>query len=63
MGGSCSVGKPQGKRPLIKPKHRWNVKIKMDLQEIGWEVCTGLIWLRTDRWQSPGNAVINIKIL
>jgi len=30
------VGKPEGKRPLGRPKHRWEDNIKMDLQEVGW---------------------------
>jgi hypothetical protein len=37
------VGRPQGKRPLGRPRLRWENNIKMDLQEVGW---TGLIWLR-----------------
>jgi len=30
------VGKPEGKRPLGRPKHRWEDNIKMNLQEVGW---------------------------
>jgi len=37
------VGRPEGKRPLGKHRHRWEGNIKMDLQEVGW---TGLMWLR-----------------
>jgi hypothetical protein len=33
------VGKPEGKRPLVRPRHRWEDNIKMDLQEV--EVWTG----------------------
>jgi hypothetical protein len=40
------VGKPDGKRPLGRPKHRWVDNIKMDLGEIGWGLLTGLFWLR-----------------
>ena len=40
------VGKPEGRRPLGKPSHRWEDNIKMDLQEVGWGAWTGLIWLR-----------------
>jgi hypothetical protein len=32
------VGKPEGKRLLRRPRHRWEVNIRMDLQETGWEV-------------------------
>jgi hypothetical protein len=38
--------KPEGKRPLGRPRHMWVDNIKMDLREIGWMVWTGLIWLR-----------------
>ena len=41
------MGKPEGKRPLVRPRHRWENNVKMDLQELGWVVWTGLIWLRT----------------
>jgi hypothetical protein len=42
------VGKPEGRRPLRRPGHRWEDNIRMDLREIGWEgkVWTGCIWLR-----------------
>ena len=40
------VGKPEGKRPLGRPRPRWEDNIKMDLKEVGWGVWTGLIWLR-----------------
>ena len=42
------VRKPEGKRPLGRPRHRWNDNIKMDLQELGCWVWTGLICLRID---------------
>ena len=40
------VGKPEGKRPLGRPKRRWEDNIKMDLQEVGGVVGTGWSWLR-----------------
>jgi hypothetical protein len=40
------VGKPEGKRPLGRPRRRWEDGIKMDLMEIGWGVLSGFIWLR-----------------
>jgi hypothetical protein len=42
------VGKPEGKRPLGRPRRRWADDIKMDLREIGWDgmVWTGSNWLR-----------------
>jgi hypothetical protein len=54
MGGECStngdkrnayrilVGKPEGKRPLGRPRRRWMDNIKMDLIEIGWD---GVDWI------------------
>ena len=38
------VGKPDGKRPLLRPKRRWEDNIKMDLEEMGAQA--RLIWLR-----------------
>ena len=40
------VGKPEGKRPLGRPRHRWEDNIKMDLQEVGGGCGTGWSWLR-----------------
>jgi hypothetical protein len=37
------VGKPEGKSPLGRPRHRSEDNIKMDLQEVGWGASTGLI--------------------
>ena len=41
------VGKPEEKRPLGRPRRRWEDNIKMDLQEVGGDVGTGWSWLRT----------------
>ena len=40
------VGKPEGKRPLGRPRRRWEDNIKMDLQEVGGGRGTGWSWLR-----------------
>jgi hypothetical protein len=40
------MGKPEGRRPLGRPRRRWEDNIKMDLREIGWGAQTGWIWLR-----------------
>jgi hypothetical protein len=40
------VGRPEGRRPLRRPRSRWEDNIKMDLQEVGWWAWTGLSWLR-----------------
>jgi hypothetical protein len=41
------VGKPEGRRPLGRPRRRWEDNIKKDLREVGWGAWTGSIWLRT----------------
>ena len=40
------VGRPEGKRPLGRPRRRWGDNIKMDLQEVGGVGRTGWSWLR-----------------
>jgi hypothetical protein len=40
------VGKPEGKRPLGRPRRRWEDGLKMDLGEIGWGVWSGFTWQR-----------------
>jgi len=57
------VGKPEGKRPLGRPRRRWEDRIKMDLQEVDFE---GMDWIvmaqNRDRWRVPVNAVMNIWV-
>jgi len=57
------VVKPEGKRPLARPRHRWEGNIKMDLQEVGCEGrdCIELVQER-DRWRALVNAVMNILV-
>ena len=40
------VGKPEERRPLGRPRRRWDDNIKMDLQEVGWGLLNGSSWLR-----------------
>jgi hypothetical protein len=49
--GACRVfvGRPEGRRPLGRPRRRWEDNIIMDLQEVGFGAWTGLIWLRIGR--------------
>jgi hypothetical protein len=47
--GRVLVGKPEGKRPLGKPRRRWEDNIKADLQKVGCMVWTGLNWLRIEK--------------
>jgi hypothetical protein len=57
------VGKPEGKRPLGRPRRRWEDNIKMDLQEVG---CGVMNWIELaqdrDRWRAVVNAVMNLRV-
>jgi hypothetical protein len=59
------VGKPEGKRPIGRPRQRWEDGIKMDLWEIGWGGCVEWIHLAQDRdgWLAVVNAVMNPRVL
>jgi len=75
MGWTCStygesrgvyrvlMGKPEGKRPLGRPRLRWEDNIKMDLEEVG---CGVMAWIDMaydrDRWRALVNAVMNIRV-
>jgi hypothetical protein len=58
------VGKPEGKRPLLRLTYRWEDGIRMDLREIG---LGGVDWIRlaqdTDRWPAVVSAVMNLRVL
>jgi hypothetical protein len=57
------VAKPEGKRPLGRPRRRWEVNIKMHLQRVGWE---GMDWIDVaqdrDSWRKLVNVVMNIRV-
>jgi hypothetical protein len=57
------VGKPEGKRPLGRPRRRWEDNMKMDLQEVG---MYGMDWIKLaqdrDRWRTLVNAVMNLQV-
>jgi hypothetical protein len=58
------IGKPDGKRPLGRPRHRWEDGIRMALREIGWR---SVDWIQLaqdrDRWQAVVNTVMNLRVL
>ena len=57
------VGKPEAKRPLGRPRRRWEENIKMALQDVG---CGGMDWIELvqdrDRWRALVNAVMNLRV-
>jgi hypothetical protein len=57
------VGKPEGKKPLGRPRRRWVDNIKMDLREVGWD---GRDWIDLaqdrNRWRAHVNAVMNLRV-
>ena len=75
MGTACStyeerkgsyrilVGKPERRRPLGRPRRRWEANIKMDLTEVG---CSDKDWIDVDqdmdRWRAAVNAVMNLRV-
>ena len=58
------VGKPEGKRPLGRPRRRWVDNIRMDLQEVG---CGHVDWIGLaqdrDRWRKLVSAVMNLRVM
>ena len=57
------VGKPEGKRPLGRPRRRWEDNIKMDLQEVG-GCCGDWMELAQDRdgWRAFVSSVMNLRV-
>jgi len=57
------AGKPEGKRPLGRPRRRWEDNIKMVLQEVG---CGGMDWIELAqdryRWRAFVNVVMNLRV-
>jgi hypothetical protein len=56
--GVCKVLvlKPEGKRPLGRPRRRWENNIKMDLQEVG---CEGMDWIELGQYRDSCRALVN----
>jgi hypothetical protein len=75
MGGACStnggeenayrllVGKPEGRRPLGRPRRRWLDNIRMDLFEVGWGDVDWIGLARDrDRWRALVNSVLDLRV-
>jgi hypothetical protein len=57
------VGRPEGRRPLGRPRHRWEDNIKMYLREIGFGDVDWIHWAQDrDRWQALVNTVVNLQV-
>ena len=56
------MGRPEGRRPLGRPRSTWEDNIKMDLHEVG---CEGMDWIKLaqnrDRWWEHVNMVMNLQ--
>jgi hypothetical protein len=57
------VGRLEGRRPLGRPRRRWEDNIKMDIREVGWE---DMNWIELaqdrDRWRALVNGVMNLRV-
>jgi hypothetical protein len=57
------VGRPEGRRPLGRPRRRWEDNIKRDIREVGWK---DMNWIDLaqdrDRWRALVNAVMNLRV-
>ena len=57
------MGTREGKRPLGRPRPRWEDNIKMDVQEVG---CEGMDWIELaqdrDRWRALVTVVMNLRV-
>ena len=74
MGGACGaygegrglhrvlVGKPEGKRPLGRPRLRWEDNIKMDLREVGRRGDWMELAQDRDRWRALVNTVMKLRV-
>jgi hypothetical protein len=58
------MGKPEGKRPLVRPRRRWEYGIRINIMETGWG---SVDWIQLvqdrDRWRALVNTVMNLRVL
>jgi hypothetical protein len=60
---NISAGRPEGKRPLGRPRRRWEDNIKMDLREIGFGDVDCIHWAQDrDSWRALVNTVMNLRV-
>jgi hypothetical protein len=58
------VGTPEGKRPLGRPRCRWENNIRTDLRELGWEVVDWMhLYQDRHQWRAVVNTVMNLGVL
>jgi hypothetical protein len=74
VGGACGAhgggegvhttfGRPEGRRPLGRPRRRWEDSIKMNLREIGFGYVGWIYWAQDrDRWRALVNTVMNLRV-
>jgi len=57
------VGKPEGNRPLGRPRHRWKDNINMDIQQVR---CGSMEWIElaqdSDSWRALVNVIMNLRV-
>jgi hypothetical protein len=60
MGNAYSilVGEPEGKRPLVRTRHRWEDNIRVSLSEIGWD---GVNWMRLAQDRNQWRGLVNLR--
>jgi hypothetical protein len=56
------VGRPEGRRPLGRPRLRWEDNIKMDLQEVEWGMNWTELAQERNRWRALVNTVMNLRV-
>jgi hypothetical protein len=58
------VGRPEGKRPLGRPTHRWEESVQMELREVELRVMGRIGFAQDrDRWQAVVNALMNLRVV
>ena len=56
------MGKPEGKRPLGRPRRRWEDNIKTDLSEVGYDPGEWIDLEDRDQWRAYVRAVMNLRV-